>query len=93
MKVEIDYTSFNLRKDTESVKRTAGAELFMKDFNIPYEVVEIGGIERLQYHQDNGTVTVGWHSIYMFKEMAERYNCVFEVKADKTRIKFNENTM
>lgn len=93
MKVTIDYTSFNLSKDTNSVKRTPGAELFFKDFNIEYEVVVLGGIERLQYHESTGTVVVGWHSIYMFKDMAERYNCVFEVQAAKTLIKFNENTM
>lgn len=93
MKIEIQCTSFNLRQDTETVKRTPGAELFFKDFNIEYEIVDIGGIERIQYHENKSTVVVGWHSVYMFAEMAERYNCTFEIKADKTLIKFNENTL
>lgn len=88
MKIKISYKAFRLSKETESVLKTDGSVQFMKDHQIPFEVIKVGDDEHLEYAECT-SVDVPWYSAHMFKEMAKHYNCTFILDEDDIRISFN----
>ena len=87
MKLKIQYNGFTLRTDTEFVNRSSGAELFLTEMNIPYEVKTVGDREVLEY-AEHPEINVPWYSVHMFKDMAERYGCTFNVDANTVSVQF-----
>lgn len=87
MKLKLQYNGFTLRNDTEFINRSPGAELFLREMNIPFIITTVGDREVLQY-AEHPIIDVHWYSEHMYMDMARRYNCKFVVEGDKITVEF-----
>lgn len=95
MKVDIHYTSFNMRKDTESIVATSGAIAFFNDHDIPHVLEEhdrFGGgkKEMITWHESATPIELVDFSIDVMHEYAQRYNLIFQIGKETVVIKFDE---
>lgn len=94
MRINLDYTTFNLSKGTESIRWTEQAEWFFKDHNIPYEIVLIDfynepEVKSIQWNE-NLEVNIPIHTLTVLQSYSSIYNCKFVIDKDLYTIKFNE---
>lgn len=95
MKVDIHYTSFNLRKDTESIVATAGAIAFFNDHDIPYILEErdmFGGgkKEMITWHESATPIELVDFTLDVMHEYANRYELFFQIGKESVSIHFIE---
>ena len=93
MKVSVDYTSFNLRRDVECIERTEGALKFFKDHSIPHteELIDsyMGAKEnRIVWHENVMPFELNINTFEEMHSYTLKYGLIFEIRDDKTLIKF-----
>lgn len=87
MKIKMQYNGFCMRKSTEFINRSPGAELFLMEMNIPFQIETVGEREVLSY-AECPVIDVPWYSEHMYMDMARRYGCKFVVEGDKISVEF-----
>lgn len=86
--LSINYDSFCLRDNTESIFYSGAVHLFFEDYKIPYKLIEINNIDYIQYHENDNNVCVEIDKLEELIKFMKKYNCNIELKSDYGIIHF-----
>lgn len=99
MKIEIHYTSFNLRADTEAVVSTPRTLLFFEEMDIPYTIdsrpCETPPYKKdwIEYHEQYGTIDVDLETPEDIRVFADRYCARILIQSSSCVIDFLQERM